>query len=256
MRAVLIGLALSTSLFASAAQASVGLYRFTGTVSSGFDSGHITAPSPFGLPQPLVNISTGQTTGSAFGRAFSLELLVDGTKGVLDSFPSGDQRDGTGADSPIAGLFTMSGVSYEVGASQGSFSKAFLGINQISGTASTNRQRPAQFSGDFTNYQSNLQFALTFPFNLFNERRFGEPIALRDLGLLNATGMFSVSLQDTSGALAVALGPVRTASLQLDFDTFEVVAVPEPTTWAMMIGGFALVGGSMRRRAGVNVSFA
>nr|WP_084192404.1 PEPxxWA-CTERM sorting domain-containing protein [Parasphingorhabdus marina] len=25
-------------------------------------------------------------------------------------------------------------------------------------------------------------------------------------------------------------------------------AVPEPATWAMMIGGFGLVGGAMRRR--------
>ena len=28
----------------------------------------------------------------------------------------------------------------------------------------------------------------------------------------------------------------------------QISAVPEPATWAMMIGGFALVGGSMRRR--------
>jgi len=33
-------------------------------------------------------------------------------------------------------------------------------------------------------------------------------------------------------------------------------AVPEPATWAMMIGGFGLVGAAMRRRAGkVSVSF-
>ena len=28
----------------------------------------------------------------------------------------------------------------------------------------------------------------------------------------------------------------------------EVSAVPEPASWAMMIGGFSLVGGAMRRR--------
>ncbi|SNS40706.1 PEP-CTERM protein-sorting domain-containing protein [Sphingomonas laterariae] len=33
-------------------------------------------------------------------------------------------------------------------------------------------------------------------------------------------------------------------------------AVPEPATWAMMIAGFGLVGGAMRRRPRVNVSFA
>lgn len=31
-------------------------------------------------------------------------------------------------------------------------------------------------------------------------------------------------------------------------DAISVTAVPEPATWAMMIGGFGLVGGAMRRR--------
>ena len=33
-------------------------------------------------------------------------------------------------------------------------------------------------------------------------------------------------------------------------------AVPEPATWAMMIGGFGLVGGAMRRRARPTVTYA
>lgn len=32
--------------------------------------------------------------------------------------------------------------------------------------------------------------------------------------------------------------------------------VPEPATWAMFIGGFGMIGGAMRRRQRVNVSFA
>ncbi len=35
-----------------------------------------------------------------------------------------------------------------------------------------------------------------------------------------------------------------------------ISAVPEPATWAMMIGGFGLIGGALRRRAHVRVSFA
>jgi hypothetical protein len=35
------------------------------------------------------------------------------------------------------------------------------------------------------------------------------------------------------------------------------VAVPEPATWAMMIGGFGMVGAAMRRRkAQVRVTYA
>jgi len=40
-------------------------------------------------------------------------------------------------------------------------------------------------------------------------------------------------------------------------DNVSLQAVPEPATWAMMIGGFALVGASMRRRVSqANVRFA
>jgi hypothetical protein len=43
-----------------------------------------------------------------------------------------------------------------------------------------------------------------------------------------------------------------------EVDSMNVAAVPEPATWAMMIGGFGLIGLSMRRRrrARVSVSFA
>jgi hypothetical protein len=36
----------------------------------------------------------------------------------------------------------------------------------------------------------------------------------------------------------------------------SIAAVPEPATWAMFIGGFGLIGGAMRRRRKVSVSFA
>ncbi len=36
----------------------------------------------------------------------------------------------------------------------------------------------------------------------------------------------------------------------------SLTAVPEPATWAMMIAGFGLVGGAMRRRAKVQVTYA
>jgi len=39
------------------------------------------------------------------------------------------------------------------------------------------------------------------------------------------------------------------ASLGLRVDTVVTAAVPEPSTWAMMIGGFGLIGGTLRRRA-------
>ena len=34
----------------------------------------------------------------------------------------------------------------------------------------------------------------------------------------------------------------------LDYVTLDVASVPEPATWAMMIGGFGLAGAALRRR--------
>jgi hypothetical protein len=56
-----------------------------------------------------------------------------------------------------------------------------------------------------------------------------------------ATGSF-----DSSGTLSFLTGaPVVSQTFA---GVLNVAAVPEPATWAMMIGGFALVGGAMRTR--------
>ena len=61
-----------------------------------------------------------------------------------------------------------------------------------------------------------------------------------------------------------ASGPGGTRPFQ-DFTKFDLMAfdamgydaaVPEPATWAMMIGGFGFVGGAMRRRRRADVRFA
>jgi len=63
-----------------------------------------------------------------------------------------------------------------------------------------------------------------------------------------------VTYRVTSGALLTGVTFAST------YDAFEfdnlAVAVPEPAAWAMMIFGFALVGGSLRRRSTMKVNFA
>lgn len=66
-----------------------------------------------------------------------------------------------------------------------------------------------------------------------------------DLQVLGSTpltaGLQTLSISGNSQRFGSYLG-------ELSFTPDAAAAVPEPATWAMMIGGFGLVGGAMRRR--------
>lgn len=55
----------------------------------------------------------------------------------------------------------------------------------------------------------------------------------------------SIKLTETVTALNA---PFTIGRASFSYQLRDVAAVPEPATWAMMIGGFGLVGGAMRRR--------
>ena len=63
-----------------------------------------------------------------------------------------------------------------------------------------------------------------------------------------------VTYRVTSGALLTG-ATFATPNDAFEFDNLAV-AVPEPAAWAMMIFGFALVGGALRRRSATQVKFA
>ncbi|MGL4542836.1 MAG: PEPxxWA-CTERM sorting domain-containing protein, partial [Polymorphobacter sp.] len=52
--------------------------------------------------------------------------------------------------------------------------------------------------------------------------------------------------QDLTGGLR--LGSAELGSFEQNSFAQANAAVPEPASWAMLIGGFALVGGTLRRR--------
>lgn len=67
-----------------------------------------------------------------------------------------------------------------------------------------------------------------------------------------------ISLSGLSGAGSVAILGSSSGTVDFDNITANVSApVPEPATWALMISGFGLVGGAMRRRSSqTRVTFA
>lgn len=246
MRFVHVLAAVAVAFTASPAAAAVTTIVLTG-VASGGDDGHLTAPAPFGTTQLGVDIVTGATTGIVTERAFTLTVRVDESRGTREIFGTGDDLQGVGVQSPVTATFSMNGFSYDFGNAAGGFAKSFLGVDQMYGYAHESRLRPPM-TGDFTNVTGALDFNVYTLGDIFQERRFGEPaewtLGPGDISL----GHLTLSLQDTSGTEIVhVLGPVRTADLTLRFDTLSIAAVPEPSTWALLIAGFGLAGAALRR---------
>lgn len=63
----------------------------------------------------------------------------------------------------------------------------------------------------------------------------------------------SISLVETITSLNA---PFTIGSGSFSYQLREVSAVPEPATWTMMIGGFGIVGGALRRRRATAPAFA
>ncbi len=83
----------------------------------------------------------------------------------------------------------------------------------------------------------------------------GGPITLRNTLNFTTTlsaGQHTLSLQATR-LFAPASG---VASQYFDNVSFDVAAVPEPATWALMIVGFGMMGASLRHRRRAAVTFA
>lgn len=247
MRIVHVLAAAAVALSASPAAAAITTVILTG-VASGSDNGHINAPSPFGVQQLGVDLSTGATSGIVLERGFTLTLRIHDGLGAIDSYVDGDFIYGSGAQSPMTATFSMNGFAYDFGNVASSFSKSYLGPDQIYGDATESRLRPPM-NGDFTNVTGALDFNIFTASDIFQARSFGES-ALWTRGVGDfGSGHLSLALQSTTGSeLAYVLGPMRTADLSLRFDTLSVAAVPEPSTWGLLIAGFGLAGAALRRR--------
>ena len=66
-----------------------------------------------------------------------------------------------------------------------------------------------------------------------------------------------LTMQEIFGVTGTKLGDAANATDLSDlFKPGAIGGVPEPASWALMLGGFGLVGGTLRRRSKANVRFA
>lgn len=270
MRSVHFALAAALTLTAAPASAAVH-FTLTGVVTSGSDNGY-TFPgfeAPFGSSPYSINPSTGVALGTVTGQAFTLTITVDTSRGVQEDYPFLRSHYGYDADSPAKAAFTLNGVTYEIGGSGDT--TAFSGLDKINapvqdafgGTFESTRLRPSM-NGSFTQFAGSLVFGLTVPTNTFNTTDFAEPFTFSGAPL-DDNGHLQITLTNTEGLTdRYVIGPPRVADLYLRFTSFSATvdpvsqpgAVPEPSSWAIMILGFGLVGAAVRRRGRAAVAGA
>ena len=73
---------------------------------------------------------------------------------------------------------------------------------------------------------------------------------------LGADGILSLEFFEGFDDSSVSPDGIWNGTLTVQYEADAIPGIPEPTTWAMMIGGFGLVGGALRSRRKVSVSYA
>ncbi len=111
-----------------------------------------------------------------------------------------------------------------------------------------------------------------YRFSEFNVSGISE-VAISSLSVIQLAPLFNTSsnpaptpiLSFTGSSINIFFGERSSSAPIFDFSTDggqaifaynSQTAVPEPATWAMMIAGFGLAGGAMRRRARTSVTYA
>ncbi len=148
------------------------------------------------------------------------------------------------------------------------FSYSFAGLGTPTGPGSITITARGDYSFGFPQIESldydieglltgnlSLESADTTTAFSFDDNQFSSTFALTlaDFQTLTADGVIDITLDLSDG---VNLFNPDTAFTSVGITLESVGAVPEPASWAMMIGGFGLVGGAMRRRRKANVKVA
>jgi hypothetical protein len=99
-----------------------------------------------------------------------------------------------------------------------------------------------------------------FADNFSGTASYADSASLTDLGLdftVGADGILRLEFfEDFDDGSVAPDGVWNSGSITFTYTPSGAGAVPEPATWAMMIGGFGMVGGAMRRRQKVSVRYA
>jgi hypothetical protein len=226
----LVGCAAAALIFGSQAQAATMVWTFTGTVRSGAaDPGNFFGP-----------------TRDMTGEAWTAYMLMDTSLGVLDhfSYPSaaGEELHNTGTLTPptpvFAATLTIGGYVWDLSPHQ-SFTQVYQYYDE--GTSIANVSLTSEHGAGTFMFNAGVADAnaFTFPATVdgsFDATSFPEGELAAFLGSGSAgSELIFMDINHAIGAPYVAPGD-------------PPPAVPEPSTWAMLLLGVFAAGGALRGR--------
>ena len=232
--------ALATLLLASTASATIMSITYKGMVYAGQDD-----TGEYGL--------AGQ---SLIGQAFTSTFLVDlDAPGALhDADVWYDFFHGDGAASPVKGTITINGVTQAFGESSGYDNRADHSLQPgcLSDCTDANFVQGAITEG--TKFEGGIYYS---NHHFLSGGGFASDGSVSGIahGPVNYTnpptylgGFMEIDDTATDYGNNNAKTTLHHAIAYLSVESVTTGAVPEPTSWALMIGGFGMAGAALRRR--------
>jgi hypothetical protein len=192
-----------------------------------------------------------------------------------------------GGSGPAAGTSVFQGFDVAAGTTIGTNTKVYSASMPLPSAPSASR--PTGATGNYAATGANGSYTISFAaskifsfvigsLDSYNEvvLRYtdgslaGDYLGAQIIGATTQSGAAGFTFGSTTSATNNGLvtftetGPLSLGSVQFlsgstdsfEYDTLSASGVPEPAAWGMMILGFGMVGGAMRRRSSVKVRFA
>jgi hypothetical protein len=229
-RTLTVAVAAAGLLAAMPAAAVVKIAKYTGTVANGYDTTGV-----FGAPNTDL---TGYSWVATYTYDRSLGFYQF-TDGVSYDYSYGGPGYGVVGSPVLSSTITINGVTK-------SLPGAWAGY-VYTGTSPFVQHYAQDYSDDGITYTSNYNNNYTYPA--------GAPASLdQNFGPVAATGSYGYTQWYTYDY--VTSTQIEAAYANMGSDAVYSVgnAVPEPASWALMIAGFGMVGGTLRRRRGVTAA--
>lgn len=197
------------------ADAAIVNVTYSGTVLYGYDN-----TGQFGM------------VGDLTGASFVTKYLFDTSKGYV------------GDDGNVAYAYGGSAYGLDSPAISGSIAINGSSPVAIGGDAAAEiyRDREAGFSEQYSYLGAGDSYIYNDVYD-YADRPFGGATFNGDVSGLSGSGYFQIANNSAYGGLTATHLTVSSGS------------VPEPASWAMMVGGFGMLGGAMRRRQRTSVAF-